>query len=318
MAEDARISTALPSHPKTKKLRRRIGIDGCWSLVCLFLWTASNRWDGNLTGLADEDIELAADWQGQSGAFVQALAEVRFIDGESGGFVIHDWAEHNPWAAARGERVESARKAALARWSGPARMGENMRSACAPHARRMRPTQKGNAPNPTQPRPDQTEEKEKNSSSEQENCLGGDKKCNVAIEDFVPPLTPEDVPIDPSLDYIVGRIGHLYPANSHLEDRDLPQIHQYLIAKAVEEDGATAVLDGTKAIAEAAKNGFRYVPSVEKFFGPERHYLKDPSIWTREKEKAKRDCDLPPDFIPHSEVVRRDLEVRKEALRCQK
>lgn len=43
MADDARISTALPRHPKTVMLQRRLGASGCWSLVCLFLWVADNN-----------------------------------------------------------------------------------------------------------------------------------------------------------------------------------------------------------------------------------------------------------------------------------
>ena len=62
MADDARISTAFPRHPKTVKLQRRLGATGCGSLVCLFLWVADNRPDGDLSGMSDEDIEIAAGW----------------------------------------------------------------------------------------------------------------------------------------------------------------------------------------------------------------------------------------------------------------
>src|ERR1019366_7374908 len=119
MADDARISTALPWHPKTRKLRKRLGVEGCWALLCLFLWVADNRADGNLAGLSDEDIELAADWNGEAGAVVLALAEVGFLDGPVDSRIVHDWQDHNPWAAGRGQRVEAARKAALARWGTP-------------------------------------------------------------------------------------------------------------------------------------------------------------------------------------------------------
>lgn len=84
MADDARISTALPKHPKTVKLRRRLGVDGCWSLICLFLWVSDNRPSGDLSGMTDEDIEIAADWNGEPGTFIATLAEVRFVDGEPG------------------------------------------------------------------------------------------------------------------------------------------------------------------------------------------------------------------------------------------
>ena len=116
MADDARISTALPDHHKTKKLQRRCGESGCWSLVCLFLWVAANKPDGDLVGLSDEDIEIDARWTGAPGEFVSAIAAVGFLDGEEGARKIHDWDEHNPWAASRPKRQEAARNAAVAKW----------------------------------------------------------------------------------------------------------------------------------------------------------------------------------------------------------
>jgi hypothetical protein len=94
MATDARISTGLPSHPKTKKLVRRLGGDAGWRLVCLFLWVAAHRSDGDLSGMTDEDIELAVDWDGDEGVFVKCLADVGFLDGAEGARTIHDWQEH--------------------------------------------------------------------------------------------------------------------------------------------------------------------------------------------------------------------------------
>jgi hypothetical protein len=140
MADDARISTALPSHPKTRKLKKRLGADGCWSLVCLLLFAAESKPDGNLEGMTDEDIELAADWGGKDGEFVSVLLEIRFLDGVSGAFTIHDWAEHNPYACTRGIRQAAARKAANAKW-------DAVRSAlsCEADARRMQNAEKGNA-----------------------------------------------------------------------------------------------------------------------------------------------------------------------------
>jgi hypothetical protein len=141
MADDARISTALPRHPKTVKLQRRLGAPGCWSLVCLFLWVAENRPEGNLEGMSNEDVEIAANWPGDVGSFVLALAEVRFLDGRDGAYKIHDWAEHNPWAASRPCRIEKARAAATARW-GSKRVATrpnatSIQSACELHETAM-------------------------------------------------------------------------------------------------------------------------------------------------------------------------------------
>jgi hypothetical protein len=133
-----------------------LGPEAVVSLLQTILFAAESRPDGNLAGLDDEEIELAADWSGESGAFVAALAEVGFLDGPQGGRAIHDWAEHNPWAATRSQRIDAARAAATKRWDA-VRAGSE-RSAgpsgtdaarttepCAPHLEGMRPAQNGNA-----------------------------------------------------------------------------------------------------------------------------------------------------------------------------
>lgn len=118
MATDARISTSLPSHPKTKKLARRLGPAGPLGCIYLFLWVATNRSDGDLSGLTDEDIELAIDWAGEEGAFVAAMTDVGFLEGEAVARRVHDWAEHNPWAAGADARSEKSRWAALCKQHG--------------------------------------------------------------------------------------------------------------------------------------------------------------------------------------------------------
>src|SRR5690625_2595966 len=118
MATDARISTTFPAHPKTKKLRRRLGDSGHLACLYLFLWAAANRSDGDLSGMSDEDIELAVDWNGEDGAFVAEMVAVRFLDGEEGSYTIHDWEEHNPWAAGAAARSEKSRWAALCKQHG--------------------------------------------------------------------------------------------------------------------------------------------------------------------------------------------------------
>ena len=116
--EDARIAISLPGHPKTKKLAKRLGEVACWHLVRLFLWTAENRSDGWLAGMTDEDIELAVDWAGDDGAFVSALRDVGFLDGIDGDYMIHDWADHNPWAIGAVARSNKARWNAIKRHHG--------------------------------------------------------------------------------------------------------------------------------------------------------------------------------------------------------
>lgn len=126
MATDARFSTNLASHPKVKKLRRRLGAEGCWAWVCLVLWVASDRSDGDLSGMSDEDIELSADWAGEEGALVSALADLRMLDGDEWSRTIHDWADHNPWAAGAGARSEKSKWAGLCKQHGRAEAARQM------------------------------------------------------------------------------------------------------------------------------------------------------------------------------------------------
>ena len=116
--QDARIATGLSSHPKTKKLIRALGQGGAWNLICLITWAAANRSDGDLSGMTVEDIELAADWLGDEGAFVGELVRVRFLDQDGENYSLHDWADHNPWAAGADARSEKARWAALCKQHG--------------------------------------------------------------------------------------------------------------------------------------------------------------------------------------------------------
>lgn len=157
---DCRISVGLPGHPKTKKLIKIMGGDGAaWSLVKLFLWVAQHRPDGNLSGMDAEEIELAVDWAGEDGAFVAALLQVRFLDHSDDGFQVHDWREHNPFAANAEARSDAARKAAEARWNpkgkrkASGRNAKVKRTVCGSHADGMRAASKGNAPSLPSPSP---------------------------------------------------------------------------------------------------------------------------------------------------------------------
>lgn len=145
MTDDVRISTGLRRHRKTKRLKRILGSDGCWALVCLFLWAGEERWTGDLSGLSDADIEEEADWDGKPGALVAALLEVGYLDGAERQRNIHAWSEHNPYAASKGARIERGKKGAKARW--------NKDSDCSEHAPSMRQAQTSNAHGQCPPAP---------------------------------------------------------------------------------------------------------------------------------------------------------------------
>ena len=171
---DIRLKLDFFEHPKARKLRRRLGAEGVLCLLRLWLWAAANRPEGTLRGLDADDLELAAQWEGQPGELVAALCEFRLLDappaspfscGESApgepeaagenpaapdcpearrAFRIHDWAEHQAWASRSEERTKSAKRAAQARWASENNV-ENHQDAdgvCGI----MRPASKRNAP----------------------------------------------------------------------------------------------------------------------------------------------------------------------------
>ena len=113
MNTDIRLSTGFWLHPKTRKTVKRLGLEGVRSLQILWLWAAQNLPDGNLSGMDWEDIELASDWQGEERAFFDHCLGV-WIDENPEGYVLHDWQEHNAWAADADDRSDKARFSRLA------------------------------------------------------------------------------------------------------------------------------------------------------------------------------------------------------------
>ena len=109
MNTDIRISVTFLQNPKIKKLERRVGLEGLKALLALWIWTAQNKPTGDLAGLDDESVEMAADWAGDEGVFVQALKALRLLDGEEGSYCIHDWVENNGWAANESDRADTSR-----------------------------------------------------------------------------------------------------------------------------------------------------------------------------------------------------------------
>ena len=114
MNTDYRIRVGFFRHLKTKKLEKRLGESGVLALLKLWGYATEFRPEGDLSGLSNEDLELAIDWK-QDTPLIQVLAEVGFLDGEAGNYQLHDWIEHNPWVSESSERSDAARLSRLAR-----------------------------------------------------------------------------------------------------------------------------------------------------------------------------------------------------------
>ena len=153
---DARMSINLPGHPKMKRVIRSLGDSGAWHVVKLFLWVAGNRPDGDLSGMTADDIELSIDWTGTPSEFVRELLAVRFLDETDAGYCVHDWEEHNPWAAGTEMRAEKAKFNAFCRHYGKNEAAKRMPEyasrigiACEQHASSMRVANPSSAPSPS-------------------------------------------------------------------------------------------------------------------------------------------------------------------------
>ena len=131
MNTDIRLSVFFFQHRKTKKLKRKLGAEGVLALISLWTYAAVNHPEGILP-LDEEDIAIAADWDGDPEEFVSALIEIGFLEKlEDGTYKIHDWEEHQPWVVGARERKEKARKAAKSKWE---KMSEEEKEE---HARKM-------------------------------------------------------------------------------------------------------------------------------------------------------------------------------------
>lgn len=144
MNTDIRLSVGFWQHPKTKKTARRLGLEGIRSLQVLWLWSTQYRPDGNLSGMDWEDIELAADWQGEERKFFDTCLGM-WVDETPDGYVLHDWQEHNPWQSEALARSEKAQKAAQARWG----KANNINKQCLTDAQAMPEHDSSNAPSPS-------------------------------------------------------------------------------------------------------------------------------------------------------------------------
>jgi hypothetical protein len=101
-------------HPKLIKAARDLGMPKVHllgHLASFWTWVLRMAPDGDLSSFDHEDIEIGAEWEGDSGALVSTLVKRGFLDEGPSGLVVHDWdsyAEH--LKARKRKREERARK----------------------------------------------------------------------------------------------------------------------------------------------------------------------------------------------------------------
>ena len=87
------------NHIKLWRLSRRLGVPKTHALGCLeFLWhyVGDHHCDGDISQLTDDEIEMAAQWEGKDGEFVNACIKERWIDRNGEKTAVHDWLDWCP------------------------------------------------------------------------------------------------------------------------------------------------------------------------------------------------------------------------------
>lgn len=139
MSDDFRIKIAWRRHIKRRRLKRALGLAGTDAIEGLWAYATEHREDGDLSGLANDELADEADYDGDPDELIETLLRLRLLDGEPGNLRIHDWADHQPWVARAGQRREAARHAANARWeSHRAQRTASDDAECGSHAAGMR------------------------------------------------------------------------------------------------------------------------------------------------------------------------------------
>ena len=115
MAADIRLRVDFFGSHKTLKLHRQGGAEAVLALIHLWTFAAANRRDGVLSGMSDEEIEIAAGWMDTKLQLVPMLVDCKFLDrhGKGKSYSLHNWIERQPWISGAQERSERAREAGL-------------------------------------------------------------------------------------------------------------------------------------------------------------------------------------------------------------
>ena len=145
MSKDIRISTTFIHHPKTIKLKTRLGTEGLVSLITLWSFAGEYRPKGSLHKMNAEDIAIASQWSGDPLLFVKTLEELGWVDRKDDVLHIHDWEEHNGYAFYGDERKRRAKNAAAVRWANRDKATSNAGGISGSNARS---NAKCNAPSP--------------------------------------------------------------------------------------------------------------------------------------------------------------------------
>lgn len=254
---DFRIDTGFFGHIKTKRLRKRLGLEGVFALQMLWAYAAQHEHDEGRI-YTREDIELAVDWNGEAD-LAATLCDVGYIDQARGGYKIHQWEIHNGYAATAAKRSEAGRTAANARWE--------KRRQCDGNANALQEQSDGNAPSPApfpspSPSPVPSPDPEPDPECEQ------DAHAHVDQISDSKPIAPGPALPEYSMEFL--QIVELYPRKEGIEDawitfKGLKAAHAY-----PGNPIALPVLAQWTKSERWTEEGGKFVPALEKWLRGKR------------------------------------------------
>jgi hypothetical protein len=86
--------------------------------VRLWCYAGTQRKDGDLGGLSDQDIADEIFYDGNSSELLGGLCAIGLVDGPAGARKIHDWGQHQPFAKGFAGRQRKSKKANFIKYNG--------------------------------------------------------------------------------------------------------------------------------------------------------------------------------------------------------
>lgn len=263
MNSDIRIPVSFINNIKRMKLSKALDVPDCAGfLLDLWLHVSMDRPKGVLYNMDETDIAFYAGWRGDEHAFVAALMKCGFLEqDEDGNYVIHEWEEHQGYAAHASERSEQAKQAANQRWgrkkgkaAKTSKAGDDAdlcEQQCSQHESALLNLKSSNAPSPT---PSPTPSPDPNPSPKPEGH-------GEIVEPEATAVPQEKIlqTQDPDFD----AFWNAYP-----EERRLEQTEAHARFRSIVKGGASPA-----AIATAARN---YAAYCRKYVS-EAKYIKHPT-----------------------------------------
>ena len=118
MNTDIRVELGFFTHRKTRRLIAKFTLDAAWGLEQLWAFAARYKPSGFLTGMTNLDIASEMHMEGKVDAdeLVKFMLseECRWLDMTPDGIYLHDWTDHQPWAAGAEDRSDMGRFSRLA------------------------------------------------------------------------------------------------------------------------------------------------------------------------------------------------------------